>query len=195
VGPVIYAGYTADGTFVFNLGTHSGRLTEIHQDSPIFNDSIRAYKSWVLFAVFSSIIVSLLSQERRMYSMKASFVKNGNGVENQDHDMDAEESHALRNVDLETEKSATQLAWTIAEENDDKDYDVYSGGRLHSPCLWLSCACSRRETVDSACNEIVVLAKSTIQVSKPWPWMFASMQCTRDTGNIWTIEIYTIFSA
>jgi hypothetical protein len=71
----------------------------------------------------------------------------------------------------------TRLAWTPEIERGDEDC---GGDRLHSPCLWLSCALSRRKTVDNACNEIVVLAKYTTQVSEVSPWRFASMQCTRD---------------
>jgi hypothetical protein len=46
-------------------------------------------------------------------------------------DVNGEESHALRNVDLEAGGSTARLAWTLGDASDDEDDDVRS--RPHSP--------------------------------------------------------------
>jgi hypothetical protein len=124
----------------------------------IFNDSIGAYTSWVLFAIFCSIVVLIAGVvllthkkpepkglegsrldapprprrgDRSGKGMKAGLADGGDRAQDDDEDVSGEESHALRNVDLEAGGSTTRLAWTLGDASDDEDGDVHS--RPHSP--------------------------------------------------------------
>jgi hypothetical protein len=70
--------------------------------------------------------------DRSGKGMKAGLVDGGgDGAQDEDEDVDGEESHALRPVDLEAGGSTTRLAWTLGDASDDEDDDVRS--RPHSP--------------------------------------------------------------
>ncbi|KAI9572172.1 hypothetical protein HD554DRAFT_2067586 [Boletus coccyginus] len=111
VVPVFYGVYTATGFL----------------DSLVFNNQVDAYKPWILFLIFASIVilisgVVLLTHkkpERSQRNLAPSRATSGRSTTKNNKDSEEDEAQALR-VPEEGESSAHEL-WQLGDMSDDED--------------------------------------------------------------------------
>ncbi|OJA07566.1 hypothetical protein AZE42_04430 [Rhizopogon vesiculosus] len=132
VVPVFYGVYTATGFL----------------DSLVFNDQVDAYKPWILFLIFASMMilisgVVLLTHKKPERSTRAPAATTLSGLSSRkaarssckvdrtiDEDEDDEEQALRKTEEGEEEREDQAILWQVGDDSDDEDNRV---GREHTP--------------------------------------------------------------
>jgi len=147
VVPVFYGVYTAAGYVElsccqFPLTPHFFSFL----DSLVFNDEVDAYKPWILFLIFASMVilisgVVLLTHKKPERSTRASAAPGLSGLSSRkaarssckvdriEEDEDDEEQ-ALRQTEEGEEREDRAVLWQVGDDSEDEDDRA---GREHTP--------------------------------------------------------------
>ena len=126
VVPVFYGVYTATGYVALFAVQPLLTVACSFLDSLIFNDQVGAYKPWILFLVFTSIVilisgVVLLTHkkpERSQRNMARSRTQGARSVMKDDRNSEEDEAQALR---VPEEESPADELWQLGDMSDDED--------------------------------------------------------------------------